>query len=65
MFDADNSTEYGKRALANASQQELTVLRDVGIALSGMRNGEITITVRAGKAVEIERVTRNRPAKRV
>lgn len=63
MFEAENSAEFGKRTMANANYQELIVLRDVGTALHGMRNGEITITVRAGKAIEIERVTRDRPVR--
>ena len=39
--------------------QEAMVIRDVENALAGLDYGEITITVRSGKVIQIERVARS------
>lgn len=43
---------------------ELILLRDVEEALAGLNHGEITITVRSGKVIQIERIARTKPLHR-
>ena len=40
------------------------VVLDIAQALTGLLHGEITITVRSGQVIQIERVARTRPQTR-
>jgi|GEM_PF-2682371 len=45
---------------AASSEVENVLRRDIAIALKGLQFGEITITVRAGRVVQIERIARSK-----
>lgn len=62
MSDINASTEVStKRSFEGSDSQQGSILTEVASALSGLKYGEITIIVRRGKVVEIERTSRNRP----
>lgn len=54
-----STNEEGRAASSELSPHE-SLLREVVRALQGLQFGEVTITIRDGRVVQIDRVTRNR-----
>ena len=55
------SSELRHELSSRFTSQETVLVQDIEQALSGLVHGEITITVRSGKVIQIERVARTRP----
>ena len=64
MSEAKSEVDAVEGEFRADTKQEFILLRDIRQALFGLEFGEITITVRNGKIIEIERVARNRQLRR-